>query len=54
MTKHSPRNILIPFRYLAAAAVLLIPWTLRVDAAESIWSGTYTEAQAERGAADPP
>ena len=31
---------------------MLTPWTLQVDAAESIWSGTYTEAQAERGAAD--
>ena len=52
MTKHSPRNIFIPFSYIAAVAVLLTPWTLQVDAAESIWSGTYTEAQAERGAAD--
>ena len=52
MTKHSPRNIFIPFSYIVAVAVLLTPWTLQVDAAESIWSGTYTEAQAERGAAD--
>ena len=52
MTKHSPRNIFIPFRYIVAVAVMLTPWTLQVDAAESIWSGTYTEAQAERGAAD--
>ena len=44
MKKHSFRNMLIPFRLLAAVAALLVPWILQVDAAESIWSGSYTEA----------
>ena len=52
MKKHSFRNMLIPFRLLAAVAALLVPWTLQVAAEESIWSGSYTEAQAERGAED--
>ena len=52
MKKHSFRNMLISFRHLAAVVALLIPWTLQVNAAESIWSGSYTEAQAERGAED--
>ena len=52
MTKHLPKNLVSPLSFLAAVAALIVPWTLHVNAAESIWGGSYTEAQAERGAED--
>ena len=52
MTKNSSRNMVVSLSYFAAVAAFLAPWTLPVDAAESIWNGSYTEAQAERGAED--
>ena len=52
MMKHLSKNLVSPLRFLAAVAALFVPWTLHVNAAESIWSGSYTEAQAERGAED--
>ena len=52
MRKHSSRYMVIPLSYLAAVAALFVPWTLHAQVAESIWSGSYTEAQAERGAED--
>ena len=52
MTKHLPKNLVSSLKFLVAVAALFVPWTLHVNAAESIWSGSYTEAQAERGAED--
>ena len=52
MMKHLSKNLVSPLSFLAAVAALFVPWTLHVNAAESIWSGSYTEAQAERGAED--
>jgi mono/diheme cytochrome c family protein len=52
MTKHSSQYMVIALSYLAAVAALFVPWTLHAQVAESIWSGSYTEAQAERGAED--
>lgn len=48
MTHHSSRNRATPLSYLAAVVALLVPWTLH--AGDSIWDGSFTEAQAERGA----
>ena len=50
MRKHSSRYMVIPLSNLVAVAALFVPWILHAQAAESIWSGSYTEAQAERGA----
>lgn len=52
MTKYSSRNMATPLSYLAAVVALFVPWTLHADAADAIWSGSYTAAQAERGAED--
>ena len=52
MMKHLLKNLVSPLSFLAAVVALFVPWTLHVNAAESIWSGSYTEAQAERGAED--
>jgi len=52
MMKHLLKNLVSPLSFLAAVVALFVPWTLHVNAAESIWGGSYTEAQAERGAED--
>ena len=52
MMKHLLQNLVSPLSFLSAVVALFVPWTLHVNAAESIWSGSCTEAQAERGAED--